>query len=101
MEWVKYYEIFIKSKQTNALTLLLPTIITLIKETMNYSDEVWRWMHQKYGMSRIIRNWIQFLTIHLPCCFQRCPIESKKQWMVVIKYEGGCIKTMEWVESQK
>ena len=38
---------------------------------------------------------------HLPCCSRWCYIESKKQWMRVMKYKGDCIKTMEWVESHK
>ena len=29
-------------------------------------------------------------------CYQICYIESKKNWMIVIKFEGECIKTIEW-----
>ena len=35
----------------------------------------------------------------LPLCYQRCLIEFMKQWMRLMKYEGECIKNMEWVES--
>ena len=38
------------------LTFLLPTMFHWINETMNHSDEVWRWVNQKYGMSRIIQK---------------------------------------------
>ena len=47
-----------------------------IKETINDSDEVWRWAHQKYGISRIIRKlyWAKIknsLTLLLPAMFDQ------------------------------
>ena len=56
MEWFKSYVNSIKSKQKNTISLLFPTMFDLIKETMNDSDEVWRLVHQKYGMIQIIRT---------------------------------------------
>ena len=53
MEWVKKLKKSIKSKQTKAIALLLPMMLDEIKETINYSDEVWRRVYQNYGMSII------------------------------------------------
>ena len=51
------YENFLQLK-TSALTLLLKTMFCGINETMNYSYEVWRWLHQKYVMIQIVQNYI-------------------------------------------
>ena len=37
--------------------------------------------------------------MHLPHCSRQCSVESTKQWILVINYEGDYIKTMEWVDS--
>ena len=58
MEWVKSYKNCIQSKETTAPTLLFPILADLIDETIIVSDEVWMWVHQKYGMSRILKNCI-------------------------------------------
>ena len=50
------FKFFIQSKQTTTLTFLLPNMFYLIDETMNVSDKVWMWVHQKYVISWIIRN---------------------------------------------
>ena len=39
-----------------SLTLILPTMFHWNEKTMNKSDEVWRWVHQKYLISRIIKK---------------------------------------------
>ena len=31
-------------------------MVDWIDETMNVSDEVWMWVHRKYGMSQIVRK---------------------------------------------
>ena len=36
--------------------LSVPMMFNLIKEKMNEIDEVLRWVHQNYGMSRIVRK---------------------------------------------
>ena len=55
MEWVESYETYIWFKKT-ALTLMLPIVFDLIDETMNKSGEVWRWVHQRYSMSPIVKQ---------------------------------------------
>ena len=55
MELVESYEKKFQSKQTTSLNFLLPVMFDWIGKTMNESDEVWRWLHQKYGMSQIIQ----------------------------------------------
>ena len=50
---------------------MLLTMFELIYETMNQSDEVWRWVHQKYAMIQIVKNDIHLklttdLTLLLP-----------------------------------
>ena len=47
MEYAESLKNCIQSGKTNALTL---------KKTMNEIDEVWMWVYQKYGMSRIIQK---------------------------------------------
>ena len=42
--------------KTTAPTLLLPIMFNWIDKTMNDIDEVWRWVHQKYGMSQIVQK---------------------------------------------
>ena len=85
-------------KKTTALTLLLPTVLDLIIKTTNDSDEAWRLLHQKYGMSRIIQKFHSTKKqLLLPRCYRQCSIESMKQWMRVMKYEGECIGNMKWV----
>ena len=37
----------------------------------------------------------------LPCCYQQCLVELMKWWMIVMKYEGECIRNMDWVKSYK
>ena len=54
MEWVELYVNFIKSKQKNALTLLIPKMFYWIEEAMNESNEVCIWVNKNYGMSRIV-----------------------------------------------
>ena len=39
-----------------ALMLLFPTMFDWIIETMYLSDEVWKWVYQKYGMSQILQK---------------------------------------------
>ena len=51
IEWVKLYKNYMKSKQTNAFILLFPKMVDWINETMNGSDELWRWVHWNYEMS--------------------------------------------------
>ena len=83
-----------------ALILLLWMIFNWINKKMNESDEVLILVHQKYGMSGIMQK-IHSIRKKLlsSCCHQRCLIESTKQRMKVMKYEGDCIKNMEWAES--
>ena len=90
-------ENYIKLK-TSSLTLLLPIMLNRINKTMNDSDEVLRWVHQKYGMSQIIRKFHPIEKCILPCCYQLCLTELTKQLMRVMKYEGDCTENMEWVE---
>ena len=33
---------------------MLPTIFDWTDERMNESDEVWKWVYQKYAMSQIV-----------------------------------------------
>ena len=55
----------------SALTLLLMEMFDGIDETMNESDELLRWVLQKYGMSRIIGNLHSIeKQLLLPCCYQ-------------------------------
>ena len=87
------------TKKITSLTSLLLTMFNWTGKTVNESDEVWRWLHRKYGMSRIIRILHSIKNqLILPWYYQRCLIESTKQWMRVMKYVGKCIKIMEWVE---
>ena len=65
-----------------------------IEEKINDSDELSRWVHEKYGMRLIIRKIFNLKKMHFTRCSQRCLIESKKQLMIVMKYEGKCIKTI-------
>ena len=46
---------YIGSKKKTALTLLLPIMFDWIDNAMNDSDEVWRYVHQRYVMSQIIQ----------------------------------------------
>ena len=112
------------------------------------NNEVWMWVHLKYGISRIVWNfnsnktdnwsYLSFLDygrlnwkdnewewcsinvsaskiwnesnrtrilfnqnkqLILPCCYRLWSIESKKQWILWIKYECDCIINMKRVES--
>ena len=56
MECVKSYENCGKLKQTNELNLMFPTMLYWIGEKMNDIDDVWRWVHQNYGMSWIVQK---------------------------------------------
>ena len=49
-------KIFIQSGGETALTLLLQIMFYWVENKMNESDEVWRWVHQKYEMSWIIQK---------------------------------------------
>ena len=55
MEWVELYGTFIQQQQ-KVFYLMLLTMFNWIIKIMNYSDEVWSWLHQKYLMSRIIQK---------------------------------------------
>ena len=71
-------------------------------EIIDFIDELSVEVHQKYLMNHIIQK---FYTIGekliLPCCYIQCLVELMKEWMIVIKYAGGWIENMEWVESYK
>ena len=43
-------------KKIDALTLILSLMFDWMEETINDSDEVCRWVHQKYGVSQIVKN---------------------------------------------
>ena len=51
-EWKKYNQ----SGYFYYLTFLLLIMPNLIYKKMSVSDEVWRWVHWKYGMSQIVQN---------------------------------------------
>ena len=53
---------------------MLPKLLDGIDETINENDEVWRWVHLKYGISPIVLklymiNLITALTFLLPMMF--------------------------------
>ena len=68
-------------------------------QMVDFSDEVWMWVHQKYGMSRIIQKFNSIKKMLLPCCYQQFSIGLMKKWMIGMKYEVECIKNMELVKS--
>ena len=61
VEWFKSYINCIGLKQTSALNLILLTMFYLIDETMNDSDEVWKWVNQNYGICLVVRKfyWVE------------------------------------------
>ena len=97
MEWVESYENFIQQK-TAALTFLLPTIFFWIDKIMNDSDEVWRWLHEKYGMSRIIQN---VHSIKNSYSYLAITDNVRLNRKIVMKYEGESTKKMECIESYR
>ena len=98
MELLSLYINCIQSKQKIALTLMLTSMFYWIAETMEVSDEVWMWVHWKLVTSPIVQRFVLSWNkkLHLRCYFQQCLIKSTKQCMWVMKYEGECIKTMEY-----
>ena len=79
-------------QKTAAPTLMLPTMLNWIEKTMNENEEVWRWVHLKYGMSRIMQKLLSIgeknaLSLLLPTIFDGI----YKKWMRMRKYEGECI----------
>ena len=54
----------ISFNQNKYLTSLLPTMLGWIDETMNESDALWRWVHQKYEMSQIIQKLLSIKNNH-------------------------------------
>ena len=56
IEWFKSYKNFIQPKQTTDLASLSLVMVNLIDETMNFSDEVWMWVHQKCGIIQIVKK---------------------------------------------
>ena len=58
---VMQYEGVLKNgikKKINSLTVFLLTMFNWINETMIESDKVWRLLHQRYGMSQIVKKYI-------------------------------------------
>ena len=55
IEWVEWYEIVFNGGGGATIFMLL-MVIDLIYGTMNETDEDRMWMHQKYGICRIIQN---------------------------------------------
>ena len=94
MELVASYKHCIQSKETNALTSLLLTIVYWINKRMNVNvSKIWNELNCK----KIAFNWNeQHIFFH---CYWKWSIESTKQWMWMMKYECECIKNMEWFES--
>ena len=77
-----------------ARNLLLLTVFDWINKMMNESDEVWKWVHQKYVIGLIIQKLhsIEEVKLVLPFCYQQCLIELTKKLMRVMKYEDEWIK---------
>ena len=51
------------------------------------------WDHHYYGINKIVQNiFSKNKNMHLPCCSWWFSNESKKQWLIVMKYEVECIK---------
>ena len=98
---LQLYKNCINTEQTTTLTLLLLTMFDWINKKINVSDEVWRRVHQKYGMSQIVRTFElnRNQKMQLPQCSQRCSIKPTKQLTWVMNDERQFIKTMEHVES--
>ena len=78
MELVKSYKNCIQSKQTTAFTSLFLAMFDWINKTMNESDEVWRWLHQKYVMVRIVWKLYSFETNK--CIYLDVPGNGKLNW---------------------
>ena len=147
VELVKLYKHYIQLEKITARTLLLLMLLYWIYVTMNDSDEVWRWVHQKYVIIPIVQKlhstgkyicsylavandiwlnwcknelewWIMKLSASKICNYSNCTKVSSNQinncsylavtmffdWvnkklMKGMKYEGDCIKKLEWVKS--
>ena len=47
------------------------------------------------------KNLFGFLQMTLPCCYPKCLMESMKQLIIVMNYEGECIKNVGLFKSYK
>ena len=96
MEWVESYGNYIQLKQTTAITSLLLTMVDWINKTMNASDELWRWVHQNYGMSWILNKLYsieteKYLTSLLPTMvswIDKTMNDSDEVWIFVHQNHG-------------
>ena len=88
---MKVGETIVFNTKIAAFTFLFSTMFDWIKEMINESDEVWRWLHWKYGMSQIVQNLHSIKKNILPCCCEWFLMEIIKQLIRVIKYGDGCI----------
>ena len=95
----------ISSDRKIYLTLLLPIMFDGINKTVNESDEVWRLLHRKYGMSRIVRKYIRpkktDLTLLLLMMFDlmdETMNDSDEMWRWV-HYKYGMIRNVKQLNS--
>ena len=90
------------NKEKNSLTLLFPTMVNWIIETMNLSDEVWMWVHQKYGMGRIVKKYIQSKETIAPTLLFSTMVDwIDKKMDMIYEVWMSVNQNMEWLKLYK
>ena len=82
-------KIILRERKMTDLSFVLNYCVWLNQKKMNEGDELWQWVHQKYGISQILHKLQKNCgkKMLIPCYHWLYLIKVTKKIIIVIKYE--------------